>query len=133
MDRDVPWVGLSQYCLNDGTGRCKTHNKKVWTPGKEVEVFEDSKCGCRTWLVRSRWKPTNAQQLAGIGFCGLTPAEAETDSVNPITMQNDELVLCDRPWLATPFADRVTQLHIQTQVLQSSAFKIATTPFLSYG
>ena len=74
----------------------------------------------------------NAQQLVGIGFCSLTPAEAKTDDMNAITVENDELVLWDRSWLAAPFANRMAQLNVQAQVLQCSAFEIATTPFLSH-
>ena len=51
-----------------------------------MKVFEDLKCSCSTWLVRSCWEPMNMQQLLRIDFCSLTSAEAKADDVNPITV-----------------------------------------------
>ena len=95
-------------------------------------MFEDLEHGCSPWLFRSRRKPTSTQQLFRIDIGSLAPAEGKANDVNPIAVENNELIFQDRPRITTPFANRMAQLHIQAQVLQSSPFEIFSIPFLSH-
>ena len=58
-----------------------------------------------------------AQQLLRIGIGSLAPTEGNANDVNPIAVENNELIFWDSLRITTLFANRMAQLHIQAQVL----------------
>jgi len=75
------------------------------------------KCCCRPWPVRSFWKPAHAQQLLGIHFSALAATEGKADDMDPIAVNNNKLALEEVLQQKALFADGMSQLHFQANIL----------------
>ena len=78
-----------------------------------MKVLQDMECCCGMWFIKSRGEPSHAQQLAGMGFCSLTPAECKADYMDAINVHEKKFIPWDRLWPTTLFTDRMAQLYVQ--------------------
>jgi len=72
---------------------------------------------CHLWPVRSCWEPAHAQQLPGICFGALAGTESKADDMDPIAVNNNEPALEEVLRQKALFANGMSQLHFQANVL----------------